>query len=245
MSTAAGHHPQRDDLLESLGQVARDLQAPEDDVGRRQRVLDLAVELIPGCDHAGLSVVGRGQITTVAATDDVVWQGDKAQYELGSGPCVDAVQAEHTVLCRDLSRDRRWPAWSAWAVRHLHVRSMLGVLLFTHARRYGALNLYGDRAGAFGGDDLIMAEALAAQVAVALVTADEIAQRSTAMVNRTLIGQAQGIVMERYGIGADAAFALLRRISQDTNRKLLAVADELVSTRDLPQLPAAATRSQT
>ncbi len=54
------------------------------------------------------------------------------------------------------------------------------------------------------------------------------------MAGRTVIGQAQGILMERFAVDADQAFAYLRRVSQDTNRKLVDLAQDLVANRCLP-----------
>ena len=111
---------------------------------------------------------------------------------------------------------------------------MLCFRLFTAADTLGALNLYSRRAGAFTEDDAIDGLALAAHVAVALVSATEIEGLNAAAVNRTVIGQAQGILMERYDIDSERAFSLLRRVSQDSNQRLRWIAAELVRTRKVP-----------
>ena len=55
-----------------------------------------------------------------------------------------------------------------------------------------------------------------------------------ALSSRTLIGQAEGILMERFGIDGERAFEVLRRYSQDFNVKLRDVAAQTVSSRRLP-----------
>jgi hypothetical protein len=110
----------------------------------------------------------------------------------------------------------------------LHVR-----LLRAHS--YGALNLYSDSIDPFGPNEYAIAQAVAAQISVALAAQGEIRGRGVAMSSRTVIGQAEGILMERLGIDADQAFAYLRRISQTENRKLIMICSEIVNTRRLPQ----------
>lgn len=96
------------------------------------------------------------------------------------------------------------------------------------------MNLYSDRPGAFTGDDFTIAETLAAHLAVAVSDSRDLHDRDRSIISRTVIGQAEGILMERYTIGPDEAFAFLRRVSQDTYRKLVQIAEEIVHTRVLP-----------
>lgn len=201
---------------------------------RMQRGVELVVELISGCDHAGVTVASREGVFTAASTDDVVRAGDALQYELGEGPCLDTVRFQHTVLSHDLAADRRWPRWAPRVVDDLGVNAMMSLLLYTERDTLGALNLYADEIGAWDDDALAIGLVLADQLAVAVADAREIENRGRAMAGRTVIGQAQGILMERFGIDAERAFDYLRRISQDTNRKLVAVAEEIVSTRATP-----------
>ena len=57
----------------------------------------------------------------------------------------------------------------------------------------------------------------------------QIENLETALERRTVIGQATGLVMERFGLTAEVAFEVLRRLSQEHNRKLHDIAVELVS----------------
>ena len=111
---------------------------------------------------------------------------------------------------------------------------MLSVLLFTDRDTWGALNMYADQPDAWSDDDVDVAHALAGHLVVAVADASEIAHRGRAMLSRTVIGQAEGIVMERFGLDANQAFAYLRRISQTQHRKLVDLATDFVATRQLP-----------
>lgn len=111
---------------------------------------------------------------------------------------------------------------------------MLSLLLFTWTGSYGALSLYGDRPCAFDPSDVATAQVFAGPLAVSLVAGREIDQRGATILSRTIIGEAEGILMERFGLNADQAFEYLRRVSSANNRKLALVAEDLVRTRELP-----------
>src|SRR5829696_9556937 len=108
---------------------------------------------------------------------------------------------------------------------------MLCLRLFTSTDLVGALNLYSKQIDAFDDDDAYTGTYLAAQVAVAVAETQASDGLRISALNRTIIGQAQGILMERYKMDTDQAFNVLRRVSQDNNIKLIRVADELVRTR--------------
>ncbi len=225
-----------EDLTGQLAAVARDLSA-EDVEQTLDKAVALAVDLIHGCDAAGVSLVRRGKsVETPAYTDPRVLRGDELQYELAEGPCMDAVWEHDIVISEDLARDDRWPKWAPRVVEELGARSMLCVQLFTDAETLGGLNLYSWRPGAFSmRDDRHEGLALGAHVAVALASAQQIEHLNAAVVSRTVIGQACGILMERFDIDANRAFQVLQRVSSHTNTKLHQVASQLVETRRLPK----------
>jgi GAF domain-containing protein len=220
--------------VEGFAQAARELYAAPDEDRQLQLAVDLAVRLIPGCDHAGVSVVAGRRIYTPASSDEVGCRGDALQYELEEGPCLDSVRWHETVVSQDLRREERWPRWIPRAVTDLGIQGNMSLWLYTNGNSYGALNVYADRAHVFEPQDLAIAQALAAEISVVLAARREIQQRTDAMAIRTVIGQAQGILMERLGIDAEEAFAYLRRKSQTENRKLATVCNEIVKTRELP-----------
>jgi GAF domain-containing protein len=164
----------------------------------------------------------------------VAMVGDRLQYELNEGPCLDSIAHSETIQSPDLLTESRWPTWGPRVVKDLGVRSMLCFQLFTTARSLGALNLYSEHAQAFGEQDVVVGLNLAAHIAVALAASREIDTRDLAIVHRTVIGQAEGILMERYDLTPDKAFSVLKRVSQDTQTKLVDIAFELVRTRRIP-----------
>jgi GAF domain-containing protein len=223
------------ELGEELAAAARVMQGEVDTQHVLDRAVALAVEMVDGCDQAGVSTVHRkAPIDTAAASDPLVRRGDELQYSLQEGPCLDSIWHHETVHSRDLAADGRWPRWGPAVVAELGVASMLCFQLYTNADTLGALNLYSEQVDAFDEDDLTAGLVLAAHTAVALAGAQHVEQLRTAALNRTIIGQAQGILMERFRLSADRAFLVLRRVSQDRNVKLHQVASELVQTRVLP-----------
>lgn len=215
--------------------IARSLGNQHGELETVEKALAVAVELIEGCHHAGISMVVSGRrIETAAATSEVAMRGDQLQYELGEGPCLDSIRTQETILCRDLRHESRWSTWAPQVAEELKVRSLLCFQLFTTAKSFGALNLYSESVDAFDTQDQALGLALAAHIAVALASSREIDTREIAIISRTVIGQAEGILMERYDLTSDKAFSVLRRVSQDTQTKLVAVATDLVRTRKLP-----------
>jgi len=221
--------------------VARSLRSQTSEAATLDRVAQMAVEILSGCDHAGVSLIDhQNAVTTVAATDDIVRAGDQRQYELGEGPCLDSLRDQHTVYAPRLISDPRWPDWAADVTARLGVRSMLSYQLFTSAEEYGSLNLYSDSENAFDDHDRSIGLALAAHAAVALASSRNIEQLNAAQATRTIIGLAEGILMERFDLTVEQAFGVLVMVSQSENRQLPSIAQELIDTRRLPHFPTAA-----
>jgi GAF domain-containing protein len=189
-----------------------------------------------GCSYAGLALVTRGrraEVTTV--TDPVVEEIYQLQIAGGHGPLMTALTEQRTVLIRDILAAHRWPQW-AEKVAGLGVRSVLDVPLATRrdSRTVGVLGLYNDRADGFSADDEAVAHILARHAAVAIATARQDANMATAIDARKLVGEAMGILMERYDLDGDRAFEVLKRYSQTSHRKLRDVAQQLIDTRKMP-----------
>ena len=190
--------------------------------------------MVDGCDHAGITLVHHEQLSSPAVSDDVVARVDALQFEYGQGPCVDAVRESEVVHSGDIARDGRWPVWGPRTASETGVRSMMCFRLFTSKDTIGALNLYADREAAFDDEDREHGLALAAHVALAIVASQQIETLHVGLDTRTTIGQATGMLMERFSLSPDVAFKVLKRVSQDSNRKLRDVALELVATGILP-----------
>ena len=115
----------------------------------------------------------------------------------------------------------------------LGVDSMMSLLVYADHVSFGALSLYAGQGNRFDADDVAVGQAVAAQLAVIMAAERKIDQLGLGMHNRIVIGQAQGILMERLDISADQAFDYIRRASMDTNRKVVDVAAEIAATRRL------------
>ena len=220
--------------------VARALASEETVAATLVRVVEIARLIVPGCHHAGVTVLRRGRPETPAATDAVSAEVDKVQYEAGEGPCLSAILDQHTFRTGDLAAETRWPRFSGPAVERTGVRSVLAYRLFTEADTLGALNLYSRERDAFDEDAVAIGTILAAHAALAFARAREREQISgleQAVASNRSIGMAIGILMAIRRVGQDEAFDLLRTVSQRTNRKLREIADEVVHTGQLPDLP--------
>jgi GAF domain-containing protein len=198
-----------------------------------EKVLEFALKAI-GCDFAGVIFVhGKRHIETAAATDPIVAKLDAMQSDVGEGPDVSVIEDRLAVIVSDTRLEGRWPTW-ARHVADAGIRSLLSVRMYTDDETIGTLNAYSRQPDAFDVDDQAVAHVLARHAAVALGNARKIENLWQAVDARKRIGQAQGILMERFDLTADQAFAVLLRYSQDNNVKLRTVADRLVETRELP-----------
>lgn len=207
-------------------------------------------QLVPGCEMAGATLRrprGRNpldRLESIAPSDAEVMACDDLQHALGEGPCLDAMTDESVIVSGDVASDPRWRRWGPRAADEHGVSSMLSVRLFSGGV-HGALSLYSRSPGAFDARSADIARLLATHVSVALRSALSEENLRLAIDSRHLIGQAQGILMQRYALDAVQAFAILSRLSQDTNVRLIDVARRLVEERELPTPAYAASRSGT
>jgi GAF domain-containing protein len=198
-----------------------------------EAVLQFALHAVK-CTHAGVALSHRGgRLETVAVTDPVVEQSDQLQLECNEGPTLDVIADRDTILVPDTIGELRYPDWAP-KVAALGLRSVLSVRLATSGSTLGVLQLFNTEPYAFETGDDAVAHILARHASVALANARQEASLRHAIDARKLVGQAQGILMERFGVDSDQAFAVLRRYSQDNNIKLRDVAQRLIDTRKLP-----------
>jgi hypothetical protein len=191
------------------------------------KITAAAVEVLPEVEYSSITIKhADGRLETVAPTDDLLCDLDAAQYELQEGPCYEsAVEAAH-VTAPHLAEDPRWPRYAPVAVS-AGIQAQAGIRLFDANGANGALNLYAGKPGAF--DDLgVLGELFAHRSAMALAYARQISELENAVMTRQLIGQAVGVVMERFGLDEARAFGFLTRLSQDNNLKLRVVAERLL-----------------
>jgi GAF domain-containing protein len=219
-----------------LADMALELEQDRDPSTILERVSHYA-RLVLDADDAGvMRTISRKKIETPAATTDRVDQAHQLQAQFDEGPCLDAITGRATYVTNDVPNDPRWPRWGP-AVVELGILSAVGVRLATRERGYGSLNVYANRPDAFTPADVEMAEVLAAHATTAFAAAERAAGLETALESRSTIAQAQGILMQKFDIDADAAFDFLRRISQHENRRLFAVAEAIVVQRNANARP--------
>ncbi len=215
-------------FADAMAEAARAIAAPRDLQGTLDSIVQAARHSVPGVDHAGISVCRRrGTIETKAATDPLVLQLDQLQYELGDGPCLEAIWDEGVVLVEDARAELRWPRFMARAVA-LGLQSQLGLRLYVEGETLGGLNLYSSEAYSIDAESQHVAELFATHAALALGRVRREDDLNSALESRTVIGQALGIVMERHGVDEALAFQYLASLSQHSNTKLRDVAAELV-----------------
>lgn len=200
-----------------------------------ETLVRLAVELIPACDHAGISTMRQGEpMRTVASSDEVAARMDQLENEAGEGPCLDAMLAGGYQHDPDIAHHSSWPKLGALTLERTPVRGMIGYRLFVDGRTAGALNLFSDTPDLLTAEDADLGAMVAAFASVALVSAahDQRAQnlRDGLESNRE-IGKAVGLLMAAHDVDDDQAFEMLRHLSSTMNLKLAVVAREVVEQR--------------
>lgn len=224
-----------DDLARRLADAARGLQQQTDGQAVLDRVVALAVAMVPGAAEATITmakVSTRHRVYSAAATGDLARGFDALQDETGEGPCMDALWNQETVRVNDLGNDSRWPVLGPRAAER-GIGSMLCLQLFAHHDTLGSLNLIAYEKSAFTDESEHIGLLLSSHAALAVAGAQKLDHSAIALANRDIIGQAKGILMERFKITAGQAFEVLVKVSQDTNRKVYAVAEELTLTGTL------------
>jgi hypothetical protein len=215
------------DILDAVQELQVRL-VPGDLDSTLHAITHAAVEVMPGVDHASLSMRHPdGSFSSYAVTDDIIVRLDERQFELREGPCYDGATSDPFAVSADLLADPRYPRYGPFAAG-LGIRSQAGIRLFENHRTIAALNLFGAEVGAIA-NTAALSRLFAHQAAVALAYSMEIEGLNDALRSRTRIGQAVGIIMERYKLPEEQAFAFLTRLSQHGNLKLRRIADDLVA----------------
>lgn len=184
---------------------------------------------IPGALYAGITLSrNAGSIDTPAATAHWPLLLDKIQQRYLEGPCLTAAWEEKTVHVADLETDERFPNYRRDALAETPIRSIMAFQMFIAGETLGALNVYAEEPDVFGAESRTLGLIFAAHSSVAWNSARRETQFQRALASRDVIGQAKGMIMERYRVDAVQAFELLRKLSQDSNVPLLKVATNLV-----------------
>jgi GAF domain-containing protein len=239
------------ELAQLFSDLGRELLSEHGLDGTLSLITGRSVKLVPTAQHAAISRGRQGRFETVAHTSELPLQVDQIQYDLGSGPCVDAAVQETVYRAGELATDPRWPEFGRRAAAEHGVHSMLSVRLFLEDDdRVAALNHYSALPEAFDEADETVAILLATHASTAMANArmhEQVHHLERALQSNRGIGVAIGVLMSQYKVSQAQAFDLLRMASQHSHRKLVDVALDVTETGVLvlPPLPSRAkARSQ-
>lgn len=225
----------QDVLAVQFAELARSFQMQSDPAATLRDIVSSAIRLIPGVDEGSISVVlARKTLMSQAPSGELPRIVDALQEETGQGPCLDAVYEQETVRVSDMSTEQRWPKFSARAAE-AGAAGMLSLQLYVEGDNLGAVNLYARRSGALNDESEHVGRLFAAHAGVAYAAAKKEADLDQALQTRELIGQANGILMERHRITAQQAFTLLVAASQRRQIKLRDLAEDLVLSGTLDE----------
>lgn len=222
--------PDLEQTLQAHADAARTVHAAPTEVERQILGAQYAVALVPGCTHASLIQRRRHGTTNSAATDVVARLADAFGNERRTGPGIEALDQLAPALSADLRSESRWASWTEYA-RTLGIAAVMSLPLNGTSRSFGALNLYFDQRIPYPDRTLAQAGTFATHLTLALGCGLTIEHQAAALENRTVIGQAQGILIAGSRLTADTAFAYLQRVSQHSNRKLRDIAADVVSNQ--------------
>lgn len=221
-----------DDSYRRLADLAREMSQhlPESTASAFDDLIASAVTHIPAAQYAGITVVSmNGDVATPAAAGEYPRVLDGLQQKHGEGPCFDAATDHDSYFLADLHTETRWPRFCSDARALTPVRSIASYQLFAAHDSVGALNLYAETPDAFGQHDRDLGYIFAAHAAIVWAAVSRGEHFRSALASRDTIGQAKGMIMERYNLGPIQAFELLRRLSQDTNTRIADIAQRLVN----------------
>ena len=233
-------HVEPMDPNEAFAELGRIKLADVDINTLLDRIAQLAKRTIPGASEVSVTLLQGGNAHTAAFTGEMALKLDEMQYERGHGPCLDASEGTTSLSVPDTDSEQRWPDWARNA-QQAGAHSSLSIGLPVHEKVTGALNIYATKPHAFDDDAITLAQTFAGFAAVGLANAHLYETQATlaghmqkAMENRAVIEQAKGIIMGDRRCTADEAFAILTKLSQDTNRKLRDVATALATKAASP-----------
>ncbi|WP_409426925.1 GAF and ANTAR domain-containing protein [Mycobacterium sp. SMC-11] len=221
----------RNDMMRDVAELVQTLnqRSRVESEGALDELLVNLLAHMSCAQHAGVTLTTSvGDVQTLSATDRYPAVLDDIQRRHREGPCLAAAWKHHVIRLDDISSEERWPSYCQEVADTTPIRSILAFELFTGEDTTGALNFYAQSANAFDDDSVELGLVLATHAALAwhMVRRDE--QFRSALASRDVIGQAKGMLMERFDIDAVQAFELLKRLSQNTNTPLFGVSQQLV-----------------
>jgi hypothetical protein len=214
------------------GDIAK--STPDDTLGV---ITARAVTHVPGAQEAGVTRARNGGFESAGTTSELVREVDEIQYEIRSGPCVDAALDSAVYLTGDLRNDQRWPLFGKRASNEFGIQSMLSFRMFFEDDEYvAALNLYSMLPGAFDEQSCLTGLALSTFGSIAVTSTrrqERVVNLERALDSNRDIGVAIGVLMALHKITREQAFDLLRMASQAKHRKVRDLARDVAETGTL------------
>jgi ANTAR domain/GAF domain len=203
-----------------------------------EHLVAVAVETVRGARWVSVTMLHGDHFSTAASTSDQAVRADLLQYELGSGPCVDAVRQDSAYVTGDVASEPRWSCWGPRASAEVGVNSVLSQRLHLHEDTgiLAGLNIYSDAKDAFDRSAIGVALVLATHAAVVLSerhASNRAKNLMKALETNREIGVAMGILMHEHRLNQQEAFDVLKVASQNSNRKLAHIAADVADTGTL------------
>jgi len=199
------------------------------------RVAETGRAVVTGASGVSVSLFEQGRPRVGGTSAPWVQTLDECQYGIQEGPCVAAMNDGTWHATENLGEEKRWPRFAAEATAQ-GVLSALAVPLLVRGARLGVLNVYSSTRNCFSGNAVTIAQRLAEVASVVVANAQVLAasrrlaqELEQALVSRSTVDMAKGILMARLDIDADTAFDALRDLSQRRHMKLRELAAELVA----------------
>ncbi|APT12401.1 GAF and ANTAR domain-containing protein [Mycobacterium avium] len=194
-------------------------------------LIDNGVHHVTGSQYAGITLAEKSKsVNSVAATHRYPMVLDAIQNKYGEGPCLAAAWEHHVMHIADLAAEQRWQRYRRHALEQTPIRSILSFELFVDRTSMAALNFYADAPHAFTEESVELGTVYATHIALAWSMMRRQDQFRSALASRDIIGQAKGVIMERFDLDAVEAFELLTRLSQQSNTRVVDIAAALIDS---------------
>jgi GAF domain-containing protein len=191
------------------------------------------VELLE-VDGAAISTLGDllGS-ETISASDSVAARVDEAQFDLGEGPCWDAIATSHPVSEPDLRGTPRWPAFRE-AISGEEIGAIFALPMVIGSLKVGAVDLYSRRPRDLDAESIAQGEAMANIVArhifksaLARVGRD-LGDEPVSPLSRRVLHQATGIVLAQMRLSASDARLVIEGHAFAAELPVMEVAQRIV-----------------
>jgi hypothetical protein len=195
-----------------------------------REVVAIAMD-IPGAQYAAITLVSRQhEARTVGHTHSHAADLGAIEAFYHQGPSWDSAWSQQLVHVDDLDADDRWTDYRREALVTTPIRSIVSHGFFVEENSLAALTVYARAPHALGDEANGLCAVLTTHVSVSLDAVRLRRHFDDELADRDVVGQAVGIVMERFGIGSEEAYELLRRIARTNQKALTSVAREFHRT---------------